>query len=209
LINKGIDAMTDEVIERLKDEVESMEQPLDSESDDEEEDDDDVDVDGIERDQIMDSMDLEDESYEMDIELSEDIKRLQSIQEKEWNDLEGEDKLFVFIQRETLHMVVTRGLAHSNLSQYQLAFDDAYLCTFSARNGLESMGSSFGITMGGFTKNVVTECVPEVGLMDKSSSYTSDSTMTNSSSTDSLMTCVSEDFSPGFDRFDDRLAIFF
>lgn len=77
------------------------------------------------------------------------------------------------------------------------------------------MGSTLGFATGGYANEVLAECAcyaektAPMSVMEKASpTYSTASTMTNSSSADSLASSVSEDYSPGFDRFDDRLGTF-
>ena len=67
--------------------------------------------------------------YELDIELNDDIKKMLIIKSKKWEEMDGDEKLFYFIHRELFDMILTRGLAFSNLGEYKLAFYDSYLCT--------------------------------------------------------------------------------
>ena len=80
------------------------------------------------------------------------------------------------------------------------------------------MGAYMGFATGGCAQEVMgaaacyAEKTPEMPVTLKTSpSYSTASTLTMSSSTESLESIVSaacEDYSPGFDRYDDRLGTF-
>ena len=69
------------------------------------------------------------EKYEIDIELSDSIKRFEEIKKKKWSEMDDEEKLFLWIQRKSYHLISLRGATYGNLSEYLLAFHDEYWCT--------------------------------------------------------------------------------
>lgn len=130
LIQNGIETTKEDTIRRLKDTADSLEEPVDS-SDDEDDDYNDHDADAADaEDTEFDDQQMDHSpEYELRIELNDDIKRMMAIKKQDWIELEGEDKLFVHTQREIFDMILTRGLAYSNMREYVKAFQDSFLCS--------------------------------------------------------------------------------
>jgi len=76
--------------------------------------------------------------YDIDIELSADIRRMLDITKngRKWSDMNVDEKLFYFIHRELFDMIVTRGLAYSNLGEFTKAFYDSFMCTLIHPNDI-------------------------------------------------------------------------
>eukprot|EP01083_Nonionella_stella_P168823 571116_1 len=121
LIQKAINITKNELNLELKDRAVTMiPEPVTSDEEEEEEE------------ATHTQMDIDyDPTYEMKIELSSDIQRMIVIKDKSWKDMDKGERLFYFVHREIFDMILTRGLAYSNLNEYLLAFHDSYLCTLT------------------------------------------------------------------------------
>ena len=150
LINNAIALMKQQISDRFKNRMHIIAEPQSSSDDD----DDDImfdsdgnsihsmmSVDGEEEDDEELKLDNEEEEvseYVIDIEFNKEIKKFMKLKEQSWTELDNEDKLFYVIQWEIFDFLLTRGLAHSNLKNYQLAFYDSFLCTLIRPNGMHA-----------------------------------------------------------------------
>jgi len=163
-IEHAIDAATLDVVYRLKSEKDDLPMPPDFYEDDPSSSDDQSDSDSEPDDETMTDWDImrKYRRYSLDhnaIKLHEDIERMQVIKETEWSEVDGEDKLFVYVQREIFDMVLLRGLAHSNLGRNELALNDSYLCVLlSPRNDTTWSNRAFAWFQLGQYENCMADC---------------------------------------------------
>eukprot|EP00483_Globobulimina_turgida_P005788 UN05798 len=143
LINSGIAALKKQLSETFKGRIQELTEPTTNDDYCEYDEDDDAilsefleneeyemsDVDAVDDDYKMSENEGNGKEYPMDMDLPQDIKKIICIKDKSWNDMDGNEKLFYFTYTELFDLLLTRGLAHSNLKEYESAFYDAYLCT--------------------------------------------------------------------------------
>ena len=99
------------------------------------------------------------EEYQMDIELSDDIKRFSEIRKKKWSELDDEEKLFLWIQRKSYHLISLRGATYGNLSEYLLAFHDEYWCTLMKSEDISAWNNrAFAWYQLGRHKECIADC---------------------------------------------------
>eukprot|EP01083_Nonionella_stella_P299365 1016441_1 len=127
-VNQAIRSTKDRLRKQYLNRIDQMEDPMSSGDDVSSDDNNDTQPSTDEQEMMMkDSMD--NYEYKMDIELSADVIQMCAIKDKQWSEMDTEERLFYYIQKQISDMLLTRGLAHSNLGNHKEAFYDAYVCT--------------------------------------------------------------------------------